>query len=552
MVAAGILTSRLAGFVRERAAAHFFGVGAFADVYQAAFRGPNLLQNLLGEGTVSAAFIPIYSRMLEEGRERDAGRFAGAVFGLLVAAAAAVALAGVVLAAPIVAVLTPGFVGDAARVAAGELPVDRFALAVSAVRIIFPMTGVLVLSAWALGVLNSHRRFFLPYFAPVVWNAAVIAALLGAADRWFGGPFTRPEGAEATAGLERLVIAACAGALAGGVLQFAVQLPLVLREMRGLRPSLSTRVPGVRQALRAFGPVVAGRGVYQISAYLDVFFASWLAAGALGALRYAQMLYVLPVSLFGLSVAASELPELARLGPEERPRFFARLERSLAQAMFLTLPTAAGYLAFGLLVVGAIFRTGSFGALDGWLVYLLLCGYTLGLPATTAARLFQNAFYALGDTRTPARIAVARVVAGAAVAVPAMIALDRVAVAPLVGEPGGGGALFLGGAGLALGSAVGGWLEAGALLAALRRRGEAFAPPWRSLAAIAGLAAAALGPAAALWWLLGRQVPGWHPALVAVPVVGLYAALYLGAAAALGRPEIAAWTGRLRRRRPPG
>src|SRR5690606_27665056 len=130
---------------------HFFGVGAHADVLQVAFRGPNLLQNLLGEGTISAAFIPIYSRMIEEGRAEDAGRFAGAVFGLLLAVASALSLIGILLAEPIVAIFTPGFLDDASKVAAGQLPIDRYALAAQAVRIMFPMTGILVLSAWCLG-----------------------------------------------------------------------------------------------------------------------------------------------------------------------------------------------------------------------------------------------------------------------------------------------------------------------------------------------------------------------------------------------------------------
>ncbi|MEX0820975.1 MAG: lipid II flippase MurJ, partial [Rhodothermales bacterium] len=316
-VAAGILTSRILGFVRERAVAHFFGVGAHADVFQVAFRGPNLLQNLLGEGTISAAFIPIYSRLIEEGREEDAGRFAGAIFGLLLAVAAGLSLLGILLARPIVTVFTPGFLNDAALVASGELPINRFELAVQAVRIIFPMTGFLVLAAWCLGVLNSHRKFFLPYFAPVIWNVAIISALLATAAVLLGGQSGGLDGiwnfaAISTGQRNDLLFAAFYGALFGGLLQFAIQLPLVFRVLRGFRVSISTRIEGVREALRAFGPVVAGRGVYQLSSYLDIFLGSFLAAGAVSSLRYAQMLYILPVSLFGLSIAASELPELSR------------------------------------------------------------------------------------------------------------------------------------------------------------------------------------------------------------------------------------------------
>src|SRR5690606_8387209 len=164
-------------------------------------------------------------------------------------------------------------------------------------RIIFPMTGVLVLSAWALGVLNSHRRFFLPYFAPVLWNAAIIGALVA-----FGGRLD----------LDGLLIAAAWGALAGGVLQFAVQLPAVRRLDRELRLSTGRREPGFREALRNAGPAILGRGVVQLSTYADLILASLLAVGALSRLRFAQTLYLLPISLFGMSVAAAALPDLAR------------------------------------------------------------------------------------------------------------------------------------------------------------------------------------------------------------------------------------------------
>jgi putative peptidoglycan lipid II flippase len=304
----------------------------------------------------------------------------------------------------------------------------------------------------------------------------------------------------------------------------------------------------VREALAAFGPVVAGRGVYQLAGYLDLVLASLLAAGALGALRYAQVLYLLPISLFGLSVAAAELPELARLTGSERESFFQRLRGSLAQMMFLTLPTALGYLAFGSLLVAALYRTGSFGVTEQRLVYLVLCGYTLGLPATTASRLLQNSFYALSETRTPARIAVARVAVSAAVAVPLMLWLDRFEV--LAGEAAAGGAasrpLFLGALGLAGGSAVGAWIELAALRRALARRLPGFAPPWRALARSTALAAAALAPAAAVAWALPAA---WHPALRALAVVAAYGAAYLGGARLLRLPELAAWTGRLGRRR---
>jgi len=533
-VAAGILASRLAGFLRVRAIACFFGLSPFADVLQAGFRAPNLLQVLLGEGTLSAAFIPIYARLEEEGRRTEAGRFAGAIFGLLVAVTAVAVGAGMLLARPLVALFTPGFLGDAAAVAAGEATVDRFELAVRVVRILFPMTGLLVLSAWALGVLNSHRRFLLSYCAPVVWNVAIITALL-----WVGQGMTAEQTTPAQ--LEALLFAACFGGLVGGGLQFAVQLPLVLRLLRGFRPSLRLGTTGVREALAAFGPVLAGRGVVQLGGYFDLVLASLLTAGAIGALGPGQYLYMLPVSLFGMSVAAAELPELARTaGQSLPPAFLDRVRGGLAQVAFLTVPTAVGYLAFGLPLVGALYRTGRFGLGESWLVYLVLCGYSSGLVATTASRLLQNTFYALRDTRRPARIAVARVTTAALLALPLMFLLDRLTVADVVA---GSQAtdLRLGAVGLALASGFGAWLELTLLVRSLRSRLPGLTLPVRRVGAFLALAAGAALPAAGVWWLL----PPLHPVLSGGTVVGVYALLYLAAAHFLGLSEAGRWLGRL-------
>lgn len=531
-VAAGILTSRLLGLLRSRLVAHVFGVGPHVDVLNMALRAPNFLQNLLGEGTLSAAFIPIYSRMLHAGKQEEASRFAGAVLGLLAAAAGGLALLGVLLARPLTTLLAYGFKGDAGAV-------DRFELTVQAVRIIFPMTALLVLSAWALGVLNSHRRFFLPYVAPAVWNVGTMSVLV-LAGGLAGGP------GRDLAGLDRLLFAACWGALLGGALQLLIQLPSVLRLLGRLRVSLSPKVPGVGEAIAAFGPVVAGRGVVQLSGYFDFFLAGFLATGAVAALGYAQTLYLLPISLFGMSVAAAELPELARMsaggsgGDGVSAGLAERVRRSLAQMGFVNAATLVGYLAFGLLLVGLLFQTGSFGRADAWLVYLVLAGYTLGLLASTSSRLLQNTFYALGEPRVPARIATQRVLLSALAGIPLMLLLDRFTVAMVSGEAAGHG-LKLGAAGLALASAGAAWFELFRLWRALARRGLARIVPFAALARMLGVAVAAALPAAGLWAILPRA----HVAVAAAAVLGLYGLVYLALGRWLCPEELALWWKRL-------
>ena len=545
IVAIGILASRIFGLLRLSLVARYFGASAHGDVLSAVFKAPNVLQNLLGEGTLSAAFIPVYSRMLAEGRAEDAGRFAGSIFGLLLVVVSVCVLLGVVLAHPICWILMRGFAGDAAEIAAGLRVVDRLDLAIDMIQLAFPMAGLLVLSAWALGILNSHRRFLVPYLAPVAWNIAIIGALFIAGTQVGVRPFdTRGVFAEGISidALTHVLQAAFIGGLVGGALQLLVQLPFVVRVIRGFRLSWSARVDGVRTALWAAGPVIAGRGVAQVSAYLDVHLASFLVQGASAVLGYAQVLYLLPVSLFGMSVAAAELPELSRMGKDNIEEVAKRLESGLRQGLFLAIPTALGYLTLGYVIIGAIYRGGLFDADDTLLSYGVLAVYSMGLVATVGSRLVQNGFWALGDTRTPARMAVLRVFVSAVIAIPAMILLDKVSIGQVsvfTTSP-----LFFGAVGLAFGSAVAAWVELGFLSQALVRRLERSVIPWRAVGVMGMLAVAAAIPALGLW----RMIAGWALVPQAVFTVGVFGCVYLGLARLLHRPELLVWTGRLIRR----
>ena len=494
-VAAGIFVSRIFGFGREIVFAHHFGNGALADAWRAALRIPNVIQNLLGEGTLSASFIPVYVRLLEEGREEEAGRAAGAVLGLLAAAAGVLAALGSWAAPLLATVVATGFGSD-----------GRGEILVSLLRLLFPMAGVLVLSSWALGLLNSHRRFFVAYVAPALWNLSMIVALLAAAGRGVLGV--------------DLVFALAWGALAGGVLQLLFQLPFLLRLLRHVVPSVSTRVTGVREVVANFLPVVAARGAVNISALLDTNLASRLTTGAVGVMGYAQTLYLLPISLFSLSVAAAELPELSRDRAAGMGVVRDRAERAVGTVLFWLVPVTVGYIIFREEVM-AIYRTGgAFGETDAAVAGLVLAAYALGLPASGASRVLSSAYYALGDTRTPARIAYARIIVSAATGVSLMIPLDR----HMVGD------LGLGAAGLAVGASVGAWLELSLLKRGLGRRLSGFSLGSRRVARC--LLAAGVAAAAGVGSRL--LLPLVHPVLAAAATILPVAVVYLWVAHALG------------------
>ena len=494
-VAAGILASRMAGLGRDVLFAFFFGNSVFAEAWRAALRIPNVLQNLLGEGTLSASFVPIYAELLERGELERAGRFAGAAFGILTAAAGVLALLGAALAPLVVTVFAPGFDGQVRE------------LTVQLVRILFPMTGVLVLSAWALGILNSHRRFFVSYVAPVVWNAAMIATMV--AFGWI-------RAFEA----DDLIVALGWGALAGGVLQFAVQLPFLTGRLRYFRPSLDPDVPGIREAIRNFVPVVSARGIVNLSALIELLLASFLAAGAVAILGYAQVLYILPISLFGLSVAAVELPELSRQRARAGEVLARQVSEALERVAYFVIPSALAYLVFGDVITAAIYQRGQFGPADTTATFAVLAAYSVGLFASANSRMLSSVFYAVRDTRTPARVAGLRVVVSLLVGGALMFPFDRFEV----------GSLRLGAAGLGLGTSLAAWLEYGLLRRKLR---SALGPHGMARGRLARLlAAGVIGLAAGYGGEL--LVGDLHPVAAAAGILLPFGIAYLAATRRLG------------------
>jgi putative peptidoglycan lipid II flippase len=384
-VGSGIFLSRLAGFVRVSIFAHYFGSSDAADAFNAAVRIPNFMQNLFGEGVLSASFIPVYAGLRARGKTEEADNVAGAVAGLLAMISSILVVVGIIATPYLIDAIAPGFEGE------------KRLLTIQLVRILFPGTGLLVLSAWCLGVLNSHHRFFLSYTAPVIWNAAIIGFLI-----FFGRNRTQSD----------LAVMVAWGAVAGSALQFGVQLPTVLRLLGRLRIQLGWHLESVRKVIHNFIPVVTARGVVQISAYIDNLLASLLPTGAVSALTYAQTLYLLPVGLFGMSVSAAELPAMSSAvgTPEEVSKYLRdKLNAGLKQIAFWIVPSAMAFLALGNVIAAAVYQSGRFTRQDSMYVWATLAGAAVGLLAATLGRLYSSGFYALHDTKTPLKIAVLRV-----------------------------------------------------------------------------------------------------------------------------------------------
>ena len=510
LVAAGIFLSRVAGLGRETVFAHYFGSSDAADVFRAAVRIPNFLQNLFGEGVLSASFIPVYARLRAMGKDEEASDVADAVATLLALVTSVLVLIGVLATPYIIDAIAPGFHGA------------KRELTIRLVRIFFPGAGLLVMSAWCLGILNSHRKFFLSYAAPIAWNAVMIATMAV-----FGRSHSQ----------DSLAVITAWGSVIGSGMQLGVQLPTTLRLVRRLRVELGLKLASVREVVRNFIPVLVSRGVVQLSAYIDAMIATLLpVTGAVANLGYAQVLYTLPISLFGMSVSAAELPTMSgALGSDSEiaGQLRARLGNGIRQIAFLVVPSAMAFLLLGDVISAAIYQSGKFQHRDAIYVWGVLAGSAIGLLASSLGRLYSSTYYALRDTRTPLRFAIIRVTLTTllglffALRLPQMIGIDR----------------SWGVAGLTASAGIAGWVEFLLLRWKLHQRIGAVQPVTGLLAKL--WLSAALSAAAAFAIKIAMAHHG--PRLVAVAVLLPYGLFYFGITSLLKVPEAQKTVSRLLR-----
>jgi putative peptidoglycan lipid II flippase len=430
---------------------------------------------------------------------------------ILALATSVLVLIGVLLTPYLIWVIAPGFEGA------------KRELTIRLVRILFPGAGLLVFSAWSLGILNSHRKFFLSYTAPVIWNVAMIATMVA-----FRGK-----------DLTSLAIYLAWGSVVGSALQFFVQLPVVLALTGRLRLNLDTAAANVREVLRNFAPVFVSRGVVQISAYVDQLIATKLGEGAVAALTNAQSIYTLPVSLFGMAVSAAELPAMSSaIGTETEiaAGLRRRLNAGLRQIAFFIVPSAMAFFALGDVIAAGLYQSGLFTRENAVYVWGIIAGSAVGLLASTLGRLYASTYYALRDTRTPLRYASVRFALTVglgylcAIPLPRWLGIDQ----------------HWGAAGLTASAGVAGWVEFALLRRTLNTRIGTTGVPASLIARM--WASSAVGAAAA-WGIKLAVGNPYHPVVTAVVVLFPYGLIYFAVTYLFRVEECAAMFARVARLR---
>jgi putative peptidoglycan lipid II flippase len=463
VVAAATLLSRLLGYARDMAIAWIFGAGIFSDAFIAAFRLPNLLRRLLGEGALNMAFIPVFSDTLSRSGPRAAVSLAATAFRHLAVLLVAGTVAGLLISPFLAGMVAPGFVGTG----------DKFELTLGLVRVMMPYLPIVGLLALFTGVLNAMGVFGPPALAPALLNLGMLSAL--GLSRWMG------------AGPHNAVIWLAWGVLAGGILQLALQLPALGRCGFRFAAGSWRPPPELLRMARRIPPAVLGVAVFQINILVGTLLASLLEDGSVSYLFFADRLVQFPLGLVATSAAVASLPAFSRMAAAgDMDGLDRTLDYGLRNVLFLMLPAAVGLGVLARPIVSMLFERGAFQARDAGLTAQALVWYACGIWAVAATRVITPAFYALHDVRTP-------VLAGAF-----CIAANLAAGVALMGP--------MGHCGVALATALASVAHLALLLWALSRRGLVVRRN-ASARATGRMAACAAGMGAVVFILVQWLVP---------------------------------------------
>ncbi|MBN2398290.1 MAG: murein biosynthesis integral membrane protein MurJ [Deltaproteobacteria bacterium] len=399
VVGLSTLLSRVFGFIRDVVVAGFFGAGLATDAFFVAFRIPNLLRRLFAEGSLTIAFVPVFTEHLKKRSKEEALELASAAFTLLSIVLALVSVAGILLSPWIVMVMAPGF---------SDVP-DKYALTVFLTRLMFPYIFFISLVALCMGILNSLRHFAAPALAPVVLNICMIASVFALKDL-----FAEP------------ILSLAVGVMAGGILQLAMQFPFLIKVGARLKPSFRFGHPGIRRIGVLMLPAVFGAAVYQANVFIGTILASLLPGGSVSYLYYADRVVELPLGVFAIAVGTAALPSFSEQAAE---RDYENLKRtisfSLRLILFVTIPAMAALIVLRVPIISVLFQRGQFDVASTLPTAQALLYYSVGLWAFSCIRVIVSAFYALQDTRTPVKIAVVALLVNVAASVALMFPMKH-------------------------------------------------------------------------------------------------------------------------------
>jgi len=506
------LVSRVLGLARDIVFSRWFGASAATDAFFVAFKIPNFLRRLFAEGSFSLAFVPVLAEYRERGDPVAMRSLIDATAGCMLAVLLVLSALGV-FAAPWLVMVAPGF---SARP-------EQLELAGEMLRLTFPYLLFIALTALSGGILNTLGRFAVPALTPALLNVALIVAAVA-----FSPFFAEP------------VMALAWGVLAAGVLQLAVQVPVLARHGVLPRPRWGFRHPGVRRILRLMVPTLFGSSVAQINLLLDVLIASLLIEASISWLYYGDRLMEFPLGMFGVALSVVVLPTLSALHARaDRGEFRATLDWAVLLGLVIAVPAAAGLAVLAEPIVATLFHYGEFTAMDVEMAALALAAYCLGLPAFIGVKILAPAYYARQDTTTPVRIGIIALVANMllnallVVAIAAWLAggdFSDGLLATLAVHPGVH-------VGLALASSGSAWLNAGLLWRGLNRDRLMPRLAWRRIGAVLGGAAGmvaliefALVPDTAVWLQHGVF---WRIGMLSA-IIAAGAAVYAGLVGAAG------------------
>ncbi|MDR2709288.1 MAG: murein biosynthesis integral membrane protein MurJ [Elusimicrobiota bacterium] len=386
-VAAGTMLSRVLGYIRDMLVANFFGAGIFADAFYAAFRIPNLFRRMLGEGSFCAAFIPVFSQYLHTKEKSATQEMLNAVFSALLILLLIVCALGMFFSPWLVKIIVWGFTNDP----------DKLNLTIELTRLMFPFVLFICLAAFLLAILNTLYSFFLPAVAPASLSVAEILYMLCVL------PLIVFEQNQ----IKGLALAV----IAGGLLHFGLQYPLLKKLGWKLKFKLNLKHPAIKKIAFLMIPSIIGLSVDQINAFVDNICASFLESGSITALYYSNRVMQLPLAIFGLALATVSLPAMSKAASlKDIKTLNNSLNFSIKLSVFAMLPAAAGLMAVGLPIVKLLFERGRFDAYASLITNKALFYYSLGLPAYAITKLLANAFYSFCDTKTPVVTACASMV----------------------------------------------------------------------------------------------------------------------------------------------